>query len=333
MHIISVVLLVFSIITLLLISAFLSGSETAFLSLNRLRLRHLAKQKGPKANLVQKLMGNTDQLITTILISNNFVNIAISSLSAAAFYYFLGPKIGIIVSTFVMTILILVFSEITPKIFAARHAEKYSFKVAGVMDFTIRLLSPISNVFAKFSHFIIKFFGGNPKQKSPIVTEEEIKTIIEVGSEVGAVEDEERDMLHRVFAFNDIQVSKVMIPRAEIIAADVNTPVEDLLTFVNKEGYARVPIYEDEFDNMIGVLYARDLLKVWEAKEKIVLRDLIRPAYFVSSDKIAMDLLKDFQRKRIQIAMVIDGQDKISGLISLEDLLEEIVGEIDDWHD
>ena len=333
MHIISVVLLVFSIITLLLISAFLSGSETAFLSLNRLRLRHLAKQKGPKANLVQKLMGNTDQLITTILISNNFVNIAISSLSAATFYYFLGPKIGIIVSTFVMTILILVFSEITPKIFAARHAEKYSFKVAGVMDFTIRLLSPISNVFAKFSHFIIKFFGGNPKQKSPIVTEEEIKTIIEVGSEVGAVEDEERDMLHRVFAFNDIQVSKVMIPRAEIIAADVNTPVEDLLTFVNKEGYARVPIYEDEFDNMIGVLYARDLLKVWEAKEKIVLRDLIRPAYFVSSDKIAMDLLKDFQRKRIQIAMVIDGQDKISGLISLEDLLEEIVGEIDDWHD
>ena len=333
MHIISIILLVLSIIILLLISAFLSGSETAFLSLNRLRLRHLAKQKGPKANLVQKLMGNTDQLITTILISNNFVNIAISSLSAAAFYYFLGPKIGIIVSTFVMTILILVFSEITPKIFAARHAEKYSFKVAGVMDFTIRLLSPISNVFAKFSHFIIKFFGGNPKQKSPIVTEEEIKTIIEVGSEVGAVEDEERDMLHRVFAFNDIQVSKVMIPRAEIIAADVNTPVEDLLTFVNKEGYARVPIYEDEFDNMIGVLYARDLLKVWEAKEKIVLRDLIRPAYFVSSDKIAMDLLKDFQRKRIQIAMVIDGQDKISGLISLEDLLEEIVGEIDDWHD
>ena len=130
MHIISIILLVLSIVILLLISAFLSGSETAFLSLNRLRLRHLAKQKGPKANLVQKLMGNTDQLITTILISNNFVNIAISSLSAAAFYYFLGPKIGIIVSTFVMTILILVFSEITPKIFAARHAEKYSFKVA-----------------------------------------------------------------------------------------------------------------------------------------------------------------------------------------------------------
>ncbi|MDP8261062.1 MAG: hemolysin family protein [Candidatus Kappaea frigidicola] len=333
MNLLALILLVLSIIVLLLISAFLSGSETAYLSLNRLRLRHLAKQKGPKAKLVQKLIGNSDQLITTILISNNFVNIAISSLSAAAFYYFLGPKIGIIVSTFVMTILILVFSEITPKIFAARHAEKYSFKVAGIMDFTIRLLSPISNVFTKFSHVIIKLFGGNAKGKSPIITEEEIKTIIEVGSEVGAVEDEERDMLHRVFEFNDIHVSKVMIPRSEIIAADVNTPVEDLLTLVNKEGYARIPIYEDEFDNMIGVLYARDLLKVWEAKEKIVLRDLIRPAYFVSSDKIAMDLLKDFQRKRIQIAIVTDSQDKISGLISLEDLLEEIVGEIDDWHD
>jgi CBS domain containing-hemolysin-like protein len=194
-------------------------------------------------------------------------------------------------------------------------------------------LNPISNIFTKFSHFIIKLFGGNPKRKSPIITEEEIKTIIEVGREVGAVEDEERDMLHRVFEFNDIKVSKVMIPRAEIIAADVNTPVEELLTLVNKEGYARIPIYEDNLDNIIGVLYARDLLKVWEAKEKVVLRDLIRPAYFVSSDKIAMDLLKDFQRKRIQIAIVTDNQDKISGLISLEDLLEEIVGEIDDWHD
>ncbi len=333
MSLLSLVLLVLSIVILLFISAFLSGSETAFLSLNRLRLRHLAKQKGPQANLVQKLIDNTDQLITTILISNNFVNITISSLSAAAFYYFLGPKIGIMVSTFVMTILILVFSEITPKIFAARHAEKYSFKVAKIMDVTIKLLSPISNVFTKFSHFIIKLFGGNPKGKSAVITEEEIKTIIEVGSEVGAVEDEEREMLHRVFEFNDIHVSKVMIPRAEIIAADVNTQVEDLLTLVNKEGYARIPIYEDEFDNIIGVLYARDLLKVWEAKEKVVLRDLIRPAYFVSSDKIAMDLLKDFQRKRIQIAIVTDKQNIIVGLISLEDLLEEIVGEIEDWHD
>ena len=333
MSLLSLVLLVLSIVILLFISAFLSGSETAFLSLNRLRLRHLAKQKGPQANLVQKLIDNTDQLITTILISNNFVNITISSLSAAAFYYFLGPKMGIMVSTFVMTILILVFSEITPKIFAARHAEKYSFKVAKIMDVTIKLLSPISNVFTKFSHFIIKLFGGNPKRKSAVITEEEIKTIIEVGSEVGAVEDEEREMLHRVFEFNDIHVSKVMIPRTEIIAADVNTQVEDLLTLVNKEGYARIPIYEDEFDNIIGVLYVRDLLKVWEAKKKVVLRDLIRPAYFVSSDKIAMDLLKDFQRKRIQVAIVTDKQNIIVGLISLEDLLEEIVGEIEDWHD
>jgi Mg2+/Co2+ transporter CorB len=333
MGLLSTILLILSIIALLFVSAFLSGSETAFLSLNRLRLRHLVKEKGAKANLVQKLINNTDQLITTILISNNFVNIAISSLAAATFYYFLGPKIGIMVSTFAMTILILVFSEITPKIFAARHAEKYSFKVAGIMDFTIRLLNPLSNIFTKFSHYIIKIFGGNPKRKSPVITEEEIKTIIEVGSEVGAVEDEEREMLHRVFEFNDIKVSKVMIPRKEIIAADVNTPVEHLLTLVNKEGYARIPIYEDDFDNIIGILYARDLLKVWEAKEKVVLRDLIRPAYFVASDKIAMDLLKDFQRKRIQIAIVTDNQDKIIGLISLEDLLEEIVGEIEDWHD
>jgi CBS domain containing-hemolysin-like protein len=333
MSLLSVILLVISLIALIFISGFLSGSETAFLSVNRLRLRHLAKQKGRKVTLVQKLINNSDQLITTILISNNFVNIAISSLAAAAFYYFLGPKLGVIVSTFTMTILILIFSEITPKIFAARHAEKYSFVAAPAMDFIIRLLKPLSYIFTQFSHFIIKVCGENPKKKSAVITEEEIKTIIEVGSEVGAVEDEERKMLHRVFEFNDIQVSKVMIPRKEIVSADVNTPLNELLTLVNKEGYARIPIFEDNLDNVIGILYIRDLLRVWEAKEKVILRDLIRPAYFVPSDKVAMDLLKDFQRKRIQIAMVTDNQDKIIGIVSLEDLLEEIVGEIEDWHD
>ncbi|MCK4519157.1 MAG: HlyC/CorC family transporter [Candidatus Omnitrophica bacterium] len=335
MSIVSFILLVGSIAALLGISAFLSGSETAFLSLNRIRLRHLAKKdSGGRAALVQRLIANIEQLISTILISNNFVNVAISSLAAAAFYYFLGPKIGIITSTVVVTILILIFSEITPKIFAAKHSEKYSFAAAPVMRFIINALSPLSKVFTMFSNFIIKkIFGAGLKKNPVFVTEEEIKTMIEVGEEEGALENEERKMLHRVFEFNDIEVSRIMIPRDEIVAADVNLGAKKLLDLLIQEGYARIPVYEDKLDNVIGIMYARDLLKIWQGNEKLVIRDLVRPAYFVPSDKNAMELLKDFQRKRIQIALVVDNDDKVVGLISLEDLLEEIVGEIRDWHD
>lgn len=333
MNTIPLFLLIVFIIILLFISAFLSGSETAFLFLNRIRLRHLVKKKVKRASLVQELISNSDQLISTILISNNFVNVAMSSLAAATFYYFLGPKVGIVISTIVMTILILIFSEITPKIFAAQYSEKYSFRVAPTMAVIIRILNPISRIFTRFSNFIIMSFGGSPKKKLPLITEEEIRTIIEIGKEEGAVEDEERRMLHRIFEFTDTEISQVMIPREDIVALDVNLDIKQVLNLLIEEGYARVPIYEDNFDNIIGMMYARDLLKVWQSDEEVVLRDLIRPVYFVPPDKKAVDLLKDFQRKRIQITLVIDKNNKVMGLVSLEDLLEEIVGEIRDWHD
>ena len=329
----SLTVLIFSIIVLLSISAFLSGSETAFLSLNRIRLRHQVRKKVKRAISVQRLIDNIDNLITTILISNNFVNVAVSSLAAATFYYLLGPRIGIMASTVVITILLLIFSEITPKIFAAQHPEKYAFKIAPAIGFIIKLLNPVSRLFTKFSNFIIRKFGGIPKKKSALVTEEEIRTMIEVGREEGTVEDDERRMLHKIFEFSDIEISKVMIPRKDIVAVEVNSGIKDLLSLVVKEGYARIPIYEEKLDNVIGIMYSRDLLKIWKSEEKVNIKDIIRPAYLVPADKKAVSLLRDFQRKRIQIALVIDKNNKIVGLVSLEDLLEEIVGEIEDWHD
>jgi putative hemolysin len=329
----SLIILILSILVLFLISAFMSGSETAFLSLNKIKLEHLARKKAKKARLVQHLIDNIDHLITTILISNNLVNVAISSLAAATFYYFLGPRLGIIISTFVITVLILIFGEITPKIFAAQHPEGYAFSAAPVINFLIKVLDPVSRAFSKLSNFIIRRFGGNPKKRSPLITEEEIRTMIEVGREEGTVEDDERKMLHRIFEFSDTEISKVMIPRKDIIAADVNSKIEDLLTLVVKEGYARIPIYEGKLDNVIGIMCSRDLLKIIESREKANVRDIIRPAYLVPTDKKATDLLKDFQRKRIQIALVVDKNNKLVGLVSLEDLLEEVVGEIEDWHD
>jgi Mg2+/Co2+ transporter CorB len=301
--------------------------------LNRVRLRHLVKKNVPRAKSTQYLIENIDHLIATILISNNFVNVAISSLAAATFYYFLGPQVGIITSTIVITILILVFSEITPKIFAAGFSEKYAFKVVPIISFIVRFMRPVSGFFTKFSNYIIAKIGIIPESRSRLVSEEEIRTMIEVGREEGAVEDQERKMLHRIFEFNDINVSEVMIPRSEIVAADVNCNINELLNLVVKEGYARIPIYEDELDNLIGVMYSRDLLKISKNKKGQAVRNLIRPAYLVPENKKAMDLLRDFQRKRIQIALVKDKENKIVGLVSLEDLLEEIVGEIEDWHD
>ena len=333
MSTISLIILILSIIALLFISGFLSGSETAFLSLDRIRLRYLVRKKIKRAKLIHRLLDNVDHLISTILISNNFVNVALSSLAAATFYYFLGPKIGIMISTIVVTILILIFGEITPKIFAAQFSEEYTFKVVPAIDFIVRLLNPISRMFTKFSNFIIRRFGGTPKKKSPLITEEEIRTMIEVGKEEGAVKDDERKMLHRIFEFSDIKVSQVMIPRKDIVAADVNSDTKDLLSLVVKEGYARIPIYEDKLDNIIGIMYARDLLKLWHSQQNLIIRDIVRPAYIVAADKKAVELLRDFQRKRIQIALVVDKNDKLIGLVSLEDLLEEIVGEIEDWHD
>jgi Mg2+/Co2+ transporter CorB len=333
MSALSLFFLILSIIFLFFLSGFLSGSETAFLSLNRVRLRHLVKKNVPRAKSTQYLIENIDHLIATILISNNFVNVAISSLAAATFYYFLGPQVGIITSTIVITILILVFSEITPKIFAAGFSEKYAFKVVPIISFIVRFMRPVSGFFTKFSNYIIAKIGIIPESRSRLVSEEEIRTMIEVGREEGAVEDQERKMLHRIFEFNDINVSEVMIPRSEIVAADVNCNINELLNLVVKEGYARIPIYEDELDNLIGVMYSRDLLKISKNKKGQAVRNLIRPAYLVPENKKAMDLLRDFQRKRIQIALVKDKENKIVGLVSLEDLLEEIVGEIEDWHD
>lgn len=332
MSLLGLLIIIVSILVLIVVSGFLSGSETAFLSVNRIKVKHLVKQNQKKAILVQKLIDNIDQLISTILISNNFVNVAISSLAAATFYYFLGPKLGIMTSTVVMTIIILIFSEITPKILAAKYSKEYAFKVASVMTFIVKILSPLSFIFTNISSAILKLTGGSGGGRPHLVTEEEIRTMIEVGREEGAVEDEEREMLHRIFDFGDIEISQVMIPRDKIVAADINMDIRGFLDLVVREGYARLPVYEDEFDNIIGVMYARDLLKIWQNSEKGDIRELVRPAYLVAPNKKARDLLDDFQRKRIQIAIVVD-DNKVLGLVSLEDLVEEIVGEIEDWHD
>jgi len=315
---------------LFIISFFLSASETALIALSKIRLRRLVDQGTKNAKVVHKLVSRLDRLITTILVGNNVVNIGISVIFTAIFIYFFGQKMGMIVSTVVVSVLILVFVEITPKLFAAQYPEKVSLMVARPINVLIIIFRPIAGIFVAAGNFLIRLFGGELRNRAPLITEEEMRVMIEVGKEEGAISDEERKMLHRIFEFGDTQVGEVMIPKDKVVAIEVNASPEELLSLFIKEGHSRVPVYRDSIENIIGIVYARDILTLYHNKEAVTIASLMQPAYFIGADNKVNELLKNFQRMRIQIAIVVDEYKKAQGIATLEDLLEEIVGEIEE---
>lgn len=257
-----------------IISFFLSLSETALVALSKIRLRHLAAKGHKNAKTANKIVSHLDRLITTILIGNNFVNIAISVIGAAIFIYFFGQRLGMVISTVVVSFFILIFAEITPKLIAAQHPEKVSLFVARPISFMIDILRPIVSVFMGIGNFLIRLFGGKPKQRVPLITEEEIRIMIEVGKEEGAVSDEERKMLHRIFEFGDTHVGEVMVPQDKIVAVDINATPEKLLDVLVEEGHSRIPVYKGSVDNIVGIIYAKDLLHIWHNKGLIIIPGL-----------------------------------------------------------
>lgn len=325
------ILLIILLVLLILTSAFLSASETALIGLSKIRLRNLVAKGRRNANIVHHLISKKlDKVIVTILTGNNFVNIAISSIVTVIFVSYLGPKIGIIVSTFCVTFFVLIFCEITPKIFAIQHTEKTSIFIAPIMAVVVKIFGPVANLFTGLSNLMIRIFGGTPPKRSPLVTEEELRLMIEVGKDEGVLTDEERRMFYRIFEFGDTSVSEVMIKKEDIVAIEINSSPEDLLnTFVEK-GHARIPVYEGSLDNIVGIIYARDILYTIKNRDLIIFRDLIELAYFVDASKRVNELLREFQQRKIQIAIIIDKDKKTLGLVTLEDLLEEIVGEIEE---
>jgi putative hemolysin len=312
------------------ISFFLSLSETALVALSKIRLRHLVDKGVKNAKVVHKIVAHLDRLITTILVGNNIVNIGISAIGTVIFIYFFGRKWGVIISTLVISFFILVFAEIVPKLFAARYPEAVSLVVARPISFLVTLLRPIANVFMWLGMALIKIFGGKIKARAPLVTEEEIRLMIEVGKEEGAVSDEERKMLHRIFEFGDTAVGEVMAPKEKMAAIKIDATPEELLDILVEGGHSRIPVYRDSVDEIVGIIYARDILHIWHNKGLVIIPDIVQPAYFIPKNRKVSEVLKDFQRMRIQIAIVVDDNKKILGLVTLEDLIEEIVGEIEE---
>lgn len=314
------------------LSFFFSASETSIIGLSKIRLRHMLQKGVKRAQSIQRLVTKLDKVIAAILIGNNIVNIAISSIVTGIFVQVYGYRWGVVASTFVTTLILLIFCEVTPKILSAKHSEKVALIAAPVMEGVIVILKPLIVFFIGISNFILKIFGVGPSKRSPLITEEELRMMIEMGKEEGVLSEEERKMLHRIFEFGDTKLSDVMVTKDKMVAVNINTSSEDLLNLFVEEGHARLPVYSGSVDNIVGIVYARDLLYILKEKGLFLLQDLLHDACYVPGSMRVNELLKRFQTEKIQIAIIADKDKKALGLVTLEDLLEEIVGEIEEKH-
>ncbi|TYS19054.1 HlyC/CorC family transporter [Rossellomorea vietnamensis] len=316
---------------LILLSAFFSSAETAYSSVNKIRLRNYESEGARGSKKALYIAENFDRALSTILIGNNIVNIAAASISAKLATDLFGGNAGLVISTFGMTILILIFGEILPKSLAKENAETYSLQISGILYLLIKVLTPVNFFFIKLKDWVSRVFSKNDYM--PSVTEEELKVMLDISEEEGVIDRDERELIHRSMDFDDIMVSEVLTPRIDVMAAEVNQSVEEIKEIFFEERFSRIPIYEDHIDNVIGILSEKEfythLLKYGEAN----IRELIREPMFVFESAKISTLLTKLQKDKVHMAIVVDEFGGTTGLITLEDILEEIVGEIWDEQD
>ena len=318
---------------LIVLSAFFSGSETALISVNKIRIRHLADSGNKNAAILVKMLENPEQFLTAILIGNNIVNITASVLAADAALRSFGSS-GIAIATGVMTLFILVFSEDFPKTLASRHSESISLLVAKPIRTVINILNPIIWILTEFINFLIVLFGGKERVKHPFVTEEKIKMMLRVGEKEGTIEKHEREIIHNVFEFSDKKASEVMTPKEKMICIEESMFLDAALALINESGHSRIPAYKKTFDDVVGMIYAKDILKFRDYElSQIKVHQILRPILIVKAGRKINSNLKELQHKKMNISVVVDDDRKVIGLVSIEDILEELVGEIFDEYD
>jgi CBS domain containing-hemolysin-like protein len=264
-------------------------------------------------------------------VGNNLVNTAIAAISTVLIARIFGEQNALVYGTLFITLFIVLFCELAPKTIATNHPERVAFFVRHMVTLLIFLLQPIANLMTFCSNAVIRLFGGNPHHRSPLVTEEEIKMMITIGREEGFYGDQERKMLEKIFHFDEIIVRDVMTPLDKVICVPLDIAQEELERVLLEEGHNRIPVYDGSRDHIVGILYVRDILYLMKNSSLIRLGDLISAPYIVPGNKKANDLLKEFQARKIQIAIVRDEKtQKATGLVTLEDLIEEIVGELEE---
>ncbi|MBU0662355.1 MAG: hemolysin family protein [Candidatus Diapherotrites archaeon] len=328
----SIELNLMALLVLILLSAFFSSVETAFVSLNRLRVRKLVRSKARFAVLIEQLKARPHRLLITILVGNNFVNVAAAAVATNLALNIMGSEAqgtAIAIATGAMTFLLLVFGEITPKAIAIRNAEFICQIAAKPLHYLSIILTPVIWVLEKITGAIISITGE--KQKVETVTEDEVRAMVAVGEEEGQIKRSEREMIQRIFKFNDIPVEDVMTPRTEIAAVEAGTKIEDLPKVLKGVQFSRIPVYKDDADRIVGILYSKDVKDCLLAgKKSCAVGKIMRPAVFVPPTKKIDKLLREFQNRHVHMAIVIDEYGGVLGLVTIEDLLEELVGEIID---
>jgi putative hemolysin len=320
---------------LVVLSAFFSASETALTSMGRARLEYLIKAHPRKGKALRALRDDPNTLITALLIANNFVNLLAASIATVLSIqllrpYLTGAQAGL-VATVLVTLYLLALGEITPKSLAKNHPERLTLAVIWPVYLLARLLRPLVHLFRGLAGALIKLLPRSFQGKEqPGVSEEQIKYLIEISRERGLLEKEDVEMIKRIFTYDDLAAEQVMVPRTEVKAIEINTPLEEAKEFMAKERHSRYPAYEGDRDNVVGFLYAKDLL---QAREGQSLRELLRPPFYTSTTRPINELLRDFQRAHQHMAVVVDEFGGMAGIVTLEDILEEIVGEIEDEYD
>ncbi len=333
----SLVLYLGLLLLFLALSVFFAAAETAFMAVNRLRLKYRAESGDKRAEAVRKILANPDRLLGVILLGSTVVNVAAASLATWLVTEYAPPEeekvIGLLVSI-ALAVVILVFAELAPKIISATHAELVSGKLLLPVRLSIGLLSPLAGLAAWIANHAVSFLGLSPRA-SPFahaLSEDEIRAII-AGSSTSGLGDEKREMLHNVFEIGATQVREIMIPRVEVTALEIEASVPDILATIAHTSYSRIPVFRENFDNLVGILYVKDLLQYVDRPGKIDLQVLLRPVHYVP-DAARLDVvLRQFQSMHLHMAGVVDEFGGVEGIVTLEDLLEEIVGEIRDEHD
>ena len=319
------------ILVLVFLSAFFSSSETALVTVNKIRMKNLAENGDKRAAKVLKVTSDSGKMLSAILIGNNIVNIGASSIATILAIDIFGD-IGSGIATGVLTILVLIFGEVSPKTMATIKADSFSLAIAGIIDMLMFILTPVILIINKMASGVLWFLRVNPNDVDKAMTEDEIRTIVDESQESGAIEDEEREMIHNVFDFGDSLAKEVMIPRIDMTFVHVDATFEELIEIYRENKYTRLPVYEESTDHVIGIINMKDVILI-ENEEAFSIRDIIREPYFTYEHKNTADLFVEMRKSSIPLAIVLDEYGVTAGLVTLEDLLEEIVGEIRDEYD
>jgi len=330
-------------IFLIYLSAFFSGSETALTSMGKLKLKEmLEKSKSKdKKEIAKEALHRPNRLLTTILICNNLVNILASSIATVLVMDILPREskgVAVATATGVMTFLILIFGEITPKIYAKENAEKVFERSTKLVDVMATVLKPILWILMGISNIMVKALGGVKMSEAPFITEDELVFVVEIGKKEGILEKEEGEFLSRILDMKNTDVREIMVPRVDMVCIEDDKNLLDLIELIKDEQFSRIPVYHETVDNIVGICYAKDVLSVidnmnFKDLDKAKVREIMRDVFFVPETMKISSLLKDFKKRKVHMAIVVDEFGGTSGIVTLEDILEYIVGEIMDEYD